>query len=94
MSDKDVKTEEENMVSDPSDSTDEYEKVCIMCHRPESKAGKMIDLPNNLTICHECMQKSMDTMMKGSFDYSKLMNIPGVQILNMTDLENMVPKQQ
>ena len=31
---------------------------------------------------------------KGGFDYSQLMNMPGVQILNMSDFENMMPKQQ
>ncbi|HIZ60339.1 MAG TPA: ATP-dependent Clp protease ATP-binding subunit ClpX, partial [Candidatus Dorea faecipullorum] len=33
-------------------------------------------------------------MTNGQIDYSKLMNIPGVQIFNMSDLENAVPKQQ
>ena len=25
---------------------DRYEKVCFICHRPESVTGKMIDLPH------------------------------------------------
>ena len=41
---------------------DTYEKVCFMCRRPESKAGKMITLPGNINICPDCMQKSFDTM--------------------------------
>ena len=73
---------------------DEYEKICFICHRPESTAGKMIDLPNNISVCSDCMQKSFDAMTNGQIDYSKLMNIPGVQIFNMSDLENVVPKQQ
>ena len=32
---------------------EEYEKVCFICRRPESKAGKMIELPNNITVCQE-----------------------------------------
>ena len=36
---------------------DEYEKICFMCHRPESVTGKMIELPNNITVCSDCMQK-------------------------------------
>ena len=24
---------------------DDYEKICYVCRRPESKAGKMIDMP-------------------------------------------------
>lgn len=87
VNDGDVEVEE-------TKDEDEYEKVCSICHRPESKAGKMVDLPNNLCVCADCMQKSFDAMTSGQIDYSKLMNIPGVQIFNMSDLENVVPKQQ
>lgn len=84
---KDVEVEE-------TKKEDEYEKVCFICHRPESTAGKMIDLPNNISVCSDCMQKSFDTMMNGQIDFSQLMNMPGVQILNMSDLENAIPKKQ
>lgn len=87
VSDADVEVEE-------TKDKDEYEKVCFICHRPESTAGKMIDLPNNISVCSDCMQKSFDTMMNGQFDYSQLMNMPGVQVLNMADMENTVPKKQ
>ncbi len=80
--------------SKEDEEEDGYEKFCMICHRPESVTGKMIELPNNLTVCPDCMQKSFDTMMNSSMDFSKLMNMPGVQFLNMSDLENMVPKQQ
>lgn len=53
--------------------------------------GKMIDLPNHITVCPDCMQKSFDAMTNGSIDYSRLMNMPGVQFLNLSDLENMAP---
>lgn len=56
---------------------EEYEKVCFICHRPESVTGKMIDLPNHITVCPDCMQKSFDAMTNGSIDYSRLMNMPG-----------------
>ena len=29
----------------------DYEDVCIICHRPESKTGKMFHLPNNISVC-------------------------------------------
>jgi ATP-dependent Clp protease ATP-binding subunit ClpX len=29
---------------------DEYEKICYMCRRPESKAGKMVTMPGNKNI--------------------------------------------
>ena len=73
---------------------DEYEKICFICHRPESIAGKMIDLPNNICVCGECMQKSFDAMKGGQIDYSQLLNMPGVHFMNMSDLEQSIPKQQ
>ena len=73
---------------------DEYEKVCFICRRPESVAGKMIDLPNHISVCSDCMQKSFDAMNNGNIDYSQLMNMPGIQIMNMSDLEQAIPKKQ
>ncbi len=74
--------------------SDEYEKVCVLCHRPESAAGKMVELPNNITVCKDCMQRSFDAMNNMPIDFSKMMNIPGVQFLNLSDLENSIPKSQ
>ena len=62
----------EGTVEEKDDS--EYEKVCFLCHRPESVAGKMIELPNNVCVCRDCMQKSFDAMTSGQIDYSQLMN--------------------
>lgn len=73
---------------------DGYEKICFICHRPESVTGKMIDLPNHITVCPDCMQRSFDAMTNGSVDLSRLMNMPGVQFLNVSDLENMQPHAQ
>ena len=33
-------------------------------------------------------------MLNGPIDYSQLMNIPGVQVFNMSDMEQSIPKQQ
>ena len=84
----------EGTVEEKDDS--EYEKVCFLCHRPESVAGKMIELPNNGCVCRDCMQKSFDAMTSGQIDYSQLMNNlpPGVQFMNLSDLEQAIPKQQ
>ncbi|MCU6746448.1 MULTISPECIES: ATP-dependent Clp protease ATP-binding subunit ClpX [Lachnospiraceae] len=73
---------------------DDYEKICFICHRPESVTGKMVDLPNNITVCPDCMQKSFDAMTSGAIDLNRLMNMPGIQFLNMSDLENTIPKSQ
>ena len=88
------KVETSGVESTNEDSDDDYEKICFICRRPESVAGKMIELPNHICVCNDCMQKSFDAMNSGQIDYSQLMNMPGVQVMNMADLENMIPKQQ
>ena len=42
------------------DDEDEYEEVCMMCHRPESKAGRMVHMPGNVCICDDCMHRTME----------------------------------
>ena len=79
---------------DTEEKEDEYEQVCFLCRRPESVTGKLIELPNHFHVCSDCMQKSFDAFNNGQFDYSQLMNIPGVQIFNMSDMEQQIPKKQ
>ena len=55
---------------------EDYEDVCFVCRRPESKAGKMFHLPNNISICDDCMHKTMDAVSQ--FDYQNLLNIPSL----------------
>lgn len=88
VDDKDV------VVEDQKKDEDEYEKVCFICHRPESQTGKMMDLPNHISVCPDCMQKSFDMMSGGQMDYSQLLNMPGVQMFSVDDLENVIPKKQ
>ena len=61
------------------------EKFCFLCRRPESKAGPMIELPNNIHVCTDCMQKSFNSMNQqfneGKFNYSDLLNMPNVSMI-------------
>lgn len=72
----------------------EYEKFCFLCRRSESQTGKMIDLPNNIHICPECMQKSFDTMNQqmssGKINYSDLMNMPGISMIDLSNFRGPV----
>ena len=61
----------------------DYEDVCFICRRPESKAGRMFHLPNNICVCDDCMHKTMDTVSQ--FDYQGL--------LGGQDPQNMFPGQ-
>ena len=78
-----------------SGSDDEYEKICFLCRRPESVAGQMIDLPNHIHICTECMQKSFDTMNQGNLNYQDLMNhMPNISMIDLNSLQNQIPNSQ
>ena len=57
-------------------SEDGYEDVCVICRRPESKAGKMFKLPNHITVCSDCMHKTMETVSQ--FDYQGILNDPAL----------------
>lgn len=75
---------------------DEYEEVCFMCRRPESKAGKMFELPGNIHICSDCMQKSFDTMNNGNMNYSDLLSQlpPNVSMIDLSSIQKQVPPRQ
>ena len=105
---------EAEAASDSNDTEDakkksEYEDVCFICRRPESKAGKMFKLPNNITVCSDCMHKTMDTVSQ--FDYMGMLNnpsmmddlnksmgqgFPNIRFVNINDLqgEGGIPNKQ
>lgn len=79
------------------EGSEEYEDVCFICRRPESKAGKMVNLPNNIHICSECMQKAFDSMNNGNIPYSDLMNMTNmsnISMINLSDLADQIPQKQ
>lgn len=100
---QDVNTDGEKKESD-------YEDVCFICRRPESKTGKMFKLPNHITVCNDCMHKTMDTVSQ--FDYQGMLNnpsfvddlnknmnnqgFPNIRFVNLTDLqgEGGIPNKQ
>ena len=67
---------------------DEYEKICYVCRRPESKAGPMITMPGGMNFCHDCMQKAFDTVTQSGLDLSQLQNIPYMN-MNLSDFSNL-----
>ncbi len=92
-------SEEKDTLREEEQDKDEYEKICYICHRPESKAGKMIELMNQITICPDCLQKSfnaMSTMDENS--YRELMELskkfPNMQMIHLSDMPEEIPKRQ
>ena len=100
MQDKDyLENENENTTPDnvgqntidTKDDGQEYERFCFLCRRPEIQTGKLITLTDGVSVCPDCMQKTMDTIQNGNIDFSRLQ---GVNFLNLSDLQNMMPNQQ
>ena len=69
----------------------DYERFCFLCRRPESQTGKLITLTDGISVCPDCMQKTMDTIQNGNIDFSRLQ---GVNFMNLSDLQNMMSNQQ
>ncbi|MDR0949840.1 MAG: ATP-dependent Clp protease ATP-binding subunit ClpX [Lachnospiraceae bacterium] len=107
IDEKNEKEQEKDTVkqSTPSDQEKkekkEYEDVCFVCRRPESKAGKMFKLPNQICVCEDCMRKTMDTVSQ--FDYQGMLQhmtppdastdklkkppFPNISFVNLADLQ-------
>ncbi len=74
--------------------SDQYEKVCFLCRRPESVTGPMIGLPNDIHICSDCMQKSFDAMKNSNINYKDLMNLTSANVIDLSTLYGQVPQNQ
>ena len=95
--DKDLleKEKQGREASDENMKEDEYEKVCFLCRRPESKTGPMITLPQNIHICTECMQKSFDTMNNSNMNYGELMShMHNISMMDLSSIPNQVSEKQ
>lgn len=68
-------SDENNTNSNNNHAEDEYEKICFVCRRPESRAGKMISMPNNIFVCKDCMQRSFDAISNSNINYDDLMKM-------------------
>ena len=81
-------------------NNDDYEKICYICRRPESKAGKMISMHNNIYVCSDCMQRTFDSINNSGFNYDDIMkmyNMPGfgnMSFNNMNDINTDIPNKQ
>ncbi len=69
---------------------DDYEKICYVCRRPESKAGPMITMPGGIHFCHSCMQKAFDSISQSGMDWSRLQGMPFMN-MNLNDLRDLDP---
>ncbi len=69
---------------------DEYEKICFICHRPESKTGKQVTMPGGIVICTDCMQRTFDAMENNGIELgSGEINLGSID-LNNVDLNSIL----
>lgn len=86
---------EDNDNTPENEKEDGYERVCYICRRPESKAGKMMNLPNQICICSDCMQKTFDAFPKGSMPGAG--NLPNMEFMSFSPFmfgANDIPQKQ
>ena len=95
-------------VEEPKETTseekeDSYEKICYVCRRPESKAGKMIDMPGGLSVCTDCLQRSFNNFQNTGMgmnvsvskeELEELLNMPGVHMMTPEEFRNGIPNNQ
>ena len=83
-----------NEKNDREKNGDRYEKVCVICRRPESSAGPMIEM-NGMHICHDCMQRGFNAVSNSNIDLSSLLkNMPNVQFVDLGGLGAPLPSEQ
>ena len=79
------------------DEHKDVEHYCYLCRRPESVAGKMLELPNNIYICTDCMQRTLNSMRNGQFGFidARNMDLDSMDITKMmNDMQSMQPKAE
>ncbi len=103
MSDKEFINEETEEITNRKDgsSEDEYEKICYVCRRPESKAGKMIDMPGGICVCTDCLQKSFNSVQNMGMNVNisedelkELLKMPGIHMMTSDDFRKDIPNKQ
>ncbi len=92
---KETRVQGSGTTASSSKKTDEYEKICYMCRRPESKAGKMVEMPGNISVCTDCMQKTFDSIQGSTgMQYADLMKLSNLNFMNLSDLHGEIPQRQ
>lgn len=81
----------------PEDKKDgaDYEDVCYICHRTEHVTGPMVHIQGGVCICHDCMQKTFDSMNGSGFNPNMfgMGGMPNISMINLSDLMDTVPNR-
>lgn len=68
-----------------------YVRICYMCRRPENEVDKMITIPNNITLCSDCMQRTFDQI--GMQGLSGMPQFPGMEYMGFTGAGMDIPDE-
>ncbi len=66
---------EETKDAETKEKDSGYEQYCQMCRRPESVAGKLIQLPGNYCVCNDCLQKTFDSINGNPLPFMDIMTL-------------------
>ena len=81
--------------SGKNENKEDYEDICYICRRPESKVGKLIHLPmEGICICPDCMQRSFTAMSNTNINYEDLMRNMNLQDMFPGNIQDGIPKSQ
>jgi ATP-dependent Clp protease ATP-binding subunit ClpX len=90
-----MKDYDEELKNTENDSKEEYEDICYICRRPESKVGKLIHLPvEGICVCPDCMQRSFTAMNNVNLNYDDLMRNMNLQDMFPGNIQDGIPKSQ
>ena len=97
LTERDQETEQDEKKGGQEGEQDsEYEELCYMCRRPESRAGKLMNLPGGLHICSDCMQRAFESFENSGLQYSDLLRMtmlpPGMDLQSLEMMQ--VPQKQ
>ena len=97
LTEEEAEETEESEEAEDAETEDDTEEdspsYCMVCHRPESKAGKLIRMPGGICVCNDCMQRSFTTIQSSDFDISELLNNlpPNVGMIDLRNLGGPMP---
>ncbi len=84
LEDEDFEDEDED--EDEGDDDSKKKKYCMVCHRSEDQGAKLVHMPNNMSICTDCMQRSFDSFGNGMPGGIQFLDLSNMDLNNLGDM--------
>ncbi len=73
----------------PADGNGTAGVRCMLCGRDEKQAGSLIHMPGGMTLCRDCLQKSMDQISQQGLSKLDLSKLPfNIRMIDLTKMGN------